>query len=148
MTQKTVGRVACYGVTHASCMGRSHTEKGWEGLAPFEFDHRRILASSAFRRLQYKTQVLVSPRGDHVRTRLTHTLEVASFARLLAQALEVNVSLAEVAALAHDLGHPPFGHAGEAALNYLMREHHGFEHNAQGSVRHCSRGPRPQLPTA
>ena len=131
LTQKTVARVAHYGVSHESCMGRTHTEKAWEGLAPFEFDHRRILASSAFRRLQYKTQVLVSPRGDHVRTRLTHTLEVASFARLLAQALEVNVSLAEVAALAHDLGHPPFGHAGEAALNYLMREHRGFEHNAQ-----------------
>ena len=130
-TKETAGRVACYGVPHESCMGRTHAEKAWEGLAPFEFDHRRILASSAFRRLQYKTQVLVSPRGDHVRTRLTHTLEVASFARLLAQALEVNVSLAEVAALAHDLGHPPFGHAGEAALNYLMREHQGFEHNAQ-----------------
>ncbi|MCH8880332.1 MAG: dNTP triphosphohydrolase [Planctomycetes bacterium] len=130
-TKEAAGRVACYGVAHESCMGRTHTESAWDGLAPFDFDHRRILASSAFRRLQYKTQVLVSPRGDHVRTRLTHTLEVASFARLLAQALEVNVSLAEVAALAHDLGHAPFGHAGEAALNYLMREHHGFEHNAQ-----------------
>lgn len=123
--------VASYGVADGACLGRAHDEHHWFGLAPFELDLRRILASSAFRRLQYKTQVLVSPRGDHFRTRLTHTLEVASLARLLAQALHVNVALSEAVALAHDLGHSPFGHAGEAALNYLMKDHGGFEHNAQ-----------------
>ena len=123
--------IADYGVADDACLGRAHEEVLWSGLPPFELDVRRILTCAAFRRLQYKTQVFVSPRGDHFRTRLTHTLEVASLARLLAQGLHVNSALAEAVALAHDLGHSPFGHAGETALNFLMQDHGGFEHNAQ-----------------
>lgn len=115
----------------ADSLGRAHTESCAEGCDPFEFDLRRITACSAFRRLQYKTQVFVSPRGDHFRTRLTHTLEVASIARRLARQLRLNVALAEAVALAHDLGHPPFGHAGERALNCLLADDGGFEHNTQ-----------------
>ena len=99
--------------------------------SPFEIDRRRVLQSTAFRRLMYKTQVFVTHVHDHFRTRLTHTLEVAEIARRLAVALGANEVLAETIALAHDLGHPPFGHAGEAALSDLMRDHGGFEHNAQ-----------------
>lgn len=130
-TDTVESRIACYGLADDASQGRAHSEAMWSGLPPFEFDLRRVLCCAAFRRLQYKTQVLISPQDDHFRTRMTHTLEVASLARLLAQALDVNVALAEAVALAHDLGHAPFGHAGEAALNYLMREHGGFEHNAQ-----------------
>ncbi len=130
-TETIARQIACYGVADDACLGRAHQEAIWSGLGPFGFDLRRILCCSAFRRLQYKTQVLIAPQDDHFRTRLTHTLEVASLARLLAQALHVNVALAEAVALAHDLGHAPFGHAGEGALNYLMRDHGGFEHNAQ-----------------
>jgi dGTPase len=92
-------------------------------------DRQRVVHSAAFRRLQYKTQVFVAWEGDHYRTRLTHTLEVAHLARLLAEALGLNADLAEVVALAHDLGHPPFGHAGEQALSECMQDHGGFEHN-------------------
>src|SRR5690606_27247277 len=87
--------------------------------------------SRAFRRLQYKTQVLVNHEGDYYRTRLTHTIEVAQVARSVARTLRLNEDLAEAIALAHDVGHPPFGHAGERALAGLMKDHGGFEHNAQ-----------------
>ncbi len=95
----------------------------------FGRDRDRIINSSAFRRLQYKTQVFVNHEGDHYRTRLTHSLEVAQIARWIAGALKVNKDLAEIVSLAHDLGHPPFGHAGEDALNEKMKDFGGFSHN-------------------
>lgn len=107
---------------------RRHPESVDE--APFALDRTRVVRSAAFRRLQHKTQVFVATEADHFRTRLTHSLEVADLSRRLAGALGLEVDLAEVAALAHDLGHPPFGHAGERALDELLREHGGFEHNA------------------
>jgi len=97
--------------------------------SPFVIDYERIINSSAFRRLQYKTQVFVNHQGDHYRTRLTHSLEVAQIARLLALALNLNRDLAENISLAHDLGHAPFGHAGEEALNKKMQNFGGFSHN-------------------
>jgi dGTPase len=96
----------------------------------FGRDRDRIINSSAFRRLQYKTQVFVNHQGDHYRTRLTHTLEMAQIARWIAGALNANKDLAEIISLAHDLGHPPFGHAGEDALNLKMQNFGGFSHNA------------------
>src|SRR5260221_10012864 len=87
--------------------------------------------SRAFRRIEYKAQVFLNGTGDHLRTRLTHTMEVAAIARNIARALRLNEDLAEAIALAHDLGHPPFGHKGERALDRLMRKHGGFEHNRQ-----------------
>ena len=99
--------------------------------SPFQRDRDRIIHSSAFRRLKHKTQVFVEHEGDYYRTRLTHTIEVAQVARTIAGALGLNVELAEAVALAHDLGHPPFGHTGEDALARLMAPHGGFDHNAQ-----------------
>jgi len=96
----------------------------------FGRDRDRIINSSAFRRLQYKTQVFVNHQGDHYRTRLTHTLEMAQIARWIAGAIHANKDLAEIISLAHDLGHPPFGHAGEEALNLKMQNFGGFSHNA------------------
>ena len=97
----------------------------------FQRDKDRIIHSTAFRRLEYKTQVFVNHEGDHYRTRLTHTLEVAQIARSIARALALNEDLAEAVALGHDMGHTPFGHAGERTLHRLTEEHGGFEHNAQ-----------------
>ena len=99
--------------------------------SPYQRDRDRIIHSTAFRRLGHKTQVFVSPRGDHIRTRLTHSLEVAQIARSLARALQVDEDLTEAIALSHDLGHPPFGHAGEERLAELMAPHGGFDHNQQ-----------------
>jgi len=110
---------------------REHAEAGHDYLGPFAVDRERLVHSRAFRRLQYKTQVFVNHEGDYYRTRLTHTIEVAGIARTVARALGLNEDLAETIALAHDLGHPPFGHAGERALAALMADHGGFEHNAQ-----------------
>ncbi|MEY4672902.1 MAG: hypothetical protein RL148_686 [Planctomycetota bacterium] len=99
----------------------------------FQRDRDRILHATAFRRLQHKTQVLAAFEGDHFRSRLTHSLEVSQMARSVVIALQLNPDLAEAVALAHDLGHPPFGHVGEEALDELMQGHGGFRHNAQGS---------------
>jgi dGTPase len=118
-----------YGVRDADHGGRAHTEPPDPLRTPFELDRHRIVESTAFRRLEHKTQVFAAAHHDHFRTRLTHTLEVAQIARILARGLRVNETLAEAIALAHDLGHPPFGHAGEVALREAMAAHGGFNHN-------------------
>jgi dGTPase len=110
-------------------LSREHADPLAAALPPLALDRQRIVHSAAFRRLQHKTQVFVAPESDHFRTRLTHTVEVAHLARCIAGLRGLNADLAEVVALAHDLGHPPFGHAGEQALNERMRAHGGFEHN-------------------
>src|SRR6187455_1662821 len=111
--------------------GRLHCEPSHAYRTEFQRDRARIIHSRAFRRLEYKTQVFLNGTGDHLRTRLTHTFEVANITRTIARVLGLNEDLAEAIALAHDLGHPPFGHSGEETLNTLMREHGGFDHNAQ-----------------
>jgi dGTPase len=109
--------------------GRRHSEPPPEWRTQYQRDRDRIIHSRAFRRLEYKTQVFLNGTGDHLRTRLTHTMEVAAIARNIASALRLNTDLAEAIALAHDLGHSPFGHKGETVLNELMKRHGGFEHN-------------------
>ncbi len=111
--------------------GRQYDEAESRHRSCFQRDRDRIIHSSAFRRLKHKTQVFVEHEGDYFRTRLTHSIEVAQVARTLAVALGLNQELSEAVALAHDLGHPPFGHTGEDALNDLMQGHGGFDHNAQ-----------------
>src|SRR5258705_11552063 len=111
--------------------GRLHPEPVSATRNPFRRDCDRIIHASAFRRLAHKTQVFIFHEGDHFRTRLTHTLEVTQIARSLARALGLDEDLAEALALAHDLGHPPFGHAGERALDQCLTAHGGFDHNAQ-----------------
>ena len=124
--------LAPHAVHPETSRGRLHPLDSTEDSdSPFALDRQRVIHCAAFRRLEYKTQVLVNHEGDHFRTRLTHTLEVAHLARRLARMLHVNEELSEVVALAHDLGHPPFGHAGEAALRELMAGYGGFEHNVQ-----------------
>jgi dGTPase len=110
--------------------GRRFEEAEHDFRLPFQRDRDRIIHSTAFRRLEYKTQVFVNHEGDYYRTRLTHTMEAAQITRTVARCLRLNVDLAEAVALAHDLGHTPFGHAGERVLDDLMAEHGGFEHNA------------------
>lgn len=111
--------------------GRKHGEPPHPFRTEYQRDRARIIHSRAFRRLEYKTQVFLNGTGDHFRTRLTHTIEVASVSRTLARALSLNEDLAETIALAHDLGHSPFGHSGEEMLDSLMKDYGGFEHNAQ-----------------
>jgi dGTPase len=111
--------------------GRKYTEPSHAYRTEFQRDRARIIHSRAFRRLEYKTQVFLNGTGDHLRTRLTHSIEVASISRTIARALSLNEDLAEAIALAHDLGHAPFGHSGEEMLAQCMSDHGGFEHNRQ-----------------
>ena len=115
----------------ADSAGRNHPERTDPWRTVFERDRDRIIHSSAFRRLEYKTQVFINHVGDNHRTRLTHSLEVHQVARSMAWALDLNESLVEAVALAHDLGHPPFGHTGEETLDRRMENHGGFAHNRQ-----------------
>lgn len=124
--------LASYAMKSRESRGRAHKEKEHDYRSSYQRDKDRIIYSTAFRRLEYKTQVFVNHEGDYYRTRLTHTLEVAQIAKSIARALGLNEDLTEAIALAHDLGHTPFGHAGEDALRELMSEHGGFEHNRQG----------------
>jgi dGTPase len=128
MTQPALAAYAC---RPEESRGRLHPEPESPSRSVFQRDRDRIIHSSAFRRLQYKTQVFVYHEGDHYRTRLTHSLEVAQIARSIARRLGLNEDLAEALSLAHDLGHTPFGHAGEEALNDVMKEFGGFRHNDQ-----------------
>ena len=123
--------LASFAVSPATARGRLHHEPEAETRSPWQRDRDRIIHSSAFRKLQYKTQVFVNHEGDFYRTRLTHSLEVSQIARSIARALGLDEDLTEALALAHDLGHPPFGHAGEDALNTVMKPFGGFDHNAQ-----------------
>ncbi|MDR2239182.1 MAG: deoxyguanosinetriphosphate triphosphohydrolase [Zoogloeaceae bacterium] len=126
-----VSCLAAYAVSEANSRGRRHPEPAPAARGEYQRDRDRVVHSTAFRRLEYKTQVFVNHEGDLFRTRLTHSIEVAQIARTLARAMRLNEDLAEAIALAHDLGHTPFGHAGQDALNACMREHGGFEHNLQ-----------------
>jgi dGTPase len=124
-------RLAPWAVRSADSRGRLVPEPEHLYRTVFQRDRDRVVHSRAFRRLEYKTQVFVHHEGDHYRNRLTHTLEGAQIARTIARALRLNEDLAEAVALAHDLGHPPFGHAGERVLNELLRDAGGFDHNRQ-----------------
>jgi dGTPase len=126
-----VTELANYAVSESTTRGRHHVEPRPKARGEFQRDRDRIVHSTAFRRLEYKTQVFVNHEGDLFRTRLTHSIEVAQIARSIARTLKVNDDLTEAIALAHDLGHTPFGHAGQDALNECMVEHDGFEHNLQ-----------------
>jgi len=120
-----------YAASDDSSRGRMHEEPGPNLRGTFQRDRDRVIHSAAFRRLEYKTQVFVNHEGDMFRTRLTHSIEVAQIARTIARALDLNEDLSEAIALAHDLGHTPFGHAGQDSLNKCMSEYGGFEHNLQ-----------------
>lgn len=172
MTQNSV--LACYACDPALTRGRRYPEPLAPTRTDYQRDRDRIVHSSAFRRLVYKTQVFLNHEGDLFRTRLTHSLEVAQLARSVARSLRLNEDLVEAIALAHDLGHTPFGHAGQDALNACMAEHGGFEHNLQslrmvdtleqrypqfdglnltfetreGILKHCSRQHAEQLEAA
>jgi dGTPase len=122
---------APFATTPEATRGRLHPEEESAHRSPFQRDRDRIIHSSAFRRLKHKTQVFVEHEGDYYRTRLTHSVEVAQVARTIARVLGLNEELSEAVALAHDLGHPPFGHTGEDALQALMAPYGGFDHNAQ-----------------
>jgi dGTPase len=122
---------AAYAAVDTNSRGRLHAEAPPQARTEFQRDRDRIIHSTAFRRLEYKTQVFVNHEGDLFRTRLTHSIEVAQIARSVARALRLNDDLAEAIALAHDLGHTPFGHAGQEALDDCMKDHGGFEHNLQ-----------------
>lgn len=136
LARREESTLAPYAMRGSLTRGRRYPEPEHDDRAAFrgtyQRDRDRIIHSSAFRRLEYKTQVFVNHEGDHFRTRLTHTLEVAQIARSMARALMLNEDLTEAIALAHDLGHTPFGHSGEEALAELMKKHGGFEHNLHG----------------
>jgi dGTPase len=126
-----VDTLAPFAADPARSRGRLHAEAAPEGRNEFQRDRDRIVHSGAFRRLEYKTQVFVNHEGDLFRTRLTHSIEVAQIARTVARRLRLHEDLTEAISLAHDLGHTPFGHAGQDALNRCMQAHGGFEHNLQ-----------------
>jgi dGTPase len=123
--------LAPYATKSSDSEGREHGEDEHPYRTAFQRDRDRVIHSTAFRRLEYKTQVFVFHEGDHYRTRLTHTIEGAQIARTIARALRLNEELAEATILAHDLGHTPFGHSGQDVMDRLMKEHGGFEHNRQ-----------------
>ncbi len=125
-------QLAPYAARSETTRGRQYSEQFRDDRPAYERDRDRVIHSAAFRRLEYKTQVFIFHEGDYYRTRLTHSIEVAQIARGIAKRLGLNLELTETLALAHDLGHTPFGHAGEQELNRLMIEHGGFEHNVQG----------------
>ena len=124
-------KLSPYAALSATSQGRRFPEPEHAFRTAYQRDRDRIIHCTAFRRLEYKTQVFVNHEGDHYRTRLTHSLEAAQISRTIARALRLNEDLTEAVTLAHDLGHPPFGHSGEDAINKLMRDHGGFEHNLQ-----------------
>jgi len=130
--------LAAYAMHGVDSAGRRYPEPAHAYRSPYQRDRDRILHSAAFRRLSYKTQVFTGEMGDYHRTRLTHTLEVSSIARTIARALRLNEDLTEALALAHDLGHPPFGHSGEQVLDECLKQQGGFNHNAQ-ALRICER---------
>jgi dGTPase len=123
--------LAPYGIRSKNSKGRCFPEDEPDYRTAYQRDRDRILHTTAFRRLEYKTQVFINYEGDYYRTRLTHTLEVSQIGRTIARALGANPDLTEAICLAHDLGHPPFGHNGETTLSYLMKDHGGFDHNRQ-----------------
>lgn len=125
-------KLAPYAMKSRNSRGRKYPQPEHPYRTIFQRDRDRIIHCTAFRRLEYKTQVFVNHEGDYYRTRLTHTIEVAQIARTIARALNLNEDLAEVVSLGHDLGHTPFGHSGEEALHELMKDDGGFEHNSQG----------------
>jgi len=129
--EKEAQALAAFAMRSRDSKGRHYHEPEHPFRMAFQRDRDRVIHSSAFRRLEYKTQVFVNHEGDYYRTRLTHTMETAQITRTIARALGLNQDLAEAVALAHDLGHTPFGHAGERILAGLMKDHGGFEHNSQ-----------------
>jgi dGTPase len=131
LEENEIKTLAPYGMQSKDSQGRQYDDREPEYRTVFQRDRDRILHTTAFRRLEYKTQVFVNYEGDYFRTRLTHTLEVAQIGRTLAKALGANQDLVEAICLAHDLGHPPFGHSGEVILNRLMKDRGGYDHNKQ-----------------
>ena len=129
--RQEAARLAPYAVKSSESKGRRHEEPGDPFRPAFQRDRDRVIHTAAFRRLEYKTQVFVNHEGDHYRTRLTHTIEVSQIARSISRALRLNEDLTEAIVLAHDLGHTPFGHAGERMMDELMEGEGGFEHNLQ-----------------
>ncbi len=129
--REEAGRLAPYAVRSGHSRGRKYPEPEDPFRSAFQRDRDRVIHSAAFRRLEYKTQVFVNHEGDHYRTRLTHTIEVSQIARSISRALRLNEDLTEAIVLAHDLGHTPFGHAGERMMDQLMEGEGGFEHNLQ-----------------
>lgn len=144
-TERSV--LAPFAQKSADSRGRKYPETSHSYRTEFQRDRARIIHSRAFRRLEYKTQVFLNGTGDHLRTRLTHSIEVASISRTIARALGLNEDLAEAIALAHDLGHSPFGHSGEEMLAECMRDHGGFDHNRQSlRVVELLEDPYPDFP--
>lgn len=131
LEQQEMDRLAPYAMKSRDTRGRDYPEQKHPYRTAYQRDRDRIIHTTAFRRLEYKTQVFIITEGDYYRTRLTHTIEVAQIGRTIARALRANEELTEAICLAHDLGHGPFGHSGEQALNELMVDHGGFDHNHQ-----------------